>query len=439
MQWEVWLIALLILVGVFVGSAIAVRSFASRMIPAPLPPAVEDQRTLRMIEHQRRDQHAQALYQLEAQAAQSGWTDDLARQAGDIWHELGDWQQALAYWGRINDPSADQLRRMADTALQQGEWVQAADWLADLLVHSPQDRWGNYQAGILWAAYDPRRAITHLEVIQRDLTYGEAAQRLLAVLSNEPHDLLIGMKVGTTLVDLELWSMAELAFRHTAVIAYPLPEALAYTGLARFRQGKDGAEWIQQAVELDPGNPQVRYLQALGFRAREDYERSLSVLLLAVTLAPDNPAIQAEVGTAYRLLGDMQRAEYWLQAAAQTAENEPAFTDLVSRFYAEEARFFPPDVLAMLAETVDQQPEDPDVLASYGWALHSNGQTDAGLTQLNTALALHPDHPQALYNKARILLEIDALAEARPLLEQLSQQDTAYQSEAVRILENLNG
>jgi len=227
--------------------------------------------------------------------------------------------------------------------------------------------------------------------------------------------------------------------RHAVVVGISEAETLAYTGLARYRQGKDGEAWINRAVTLAPGNAEVRFVQGLGLRTQQELDRSLSVMLLAVTLDPTNPAIQAELGTAYRLIGALDEAEYWLQEAIRTSENAPQFQDLLVRFYSGEARNLPPEVLSLLGDTVALQPNDPGALASYGWVLHVGGDTEGGLAQLDIALGIEPAHPLALYNKAQILLEINAINEARIVLEELVILDSPFQSDVARILENLNG
>ena len=55
----------------------------------------------------------QALYQIEVQSAQAGWTADLAKSAGDIWESLDDLPRAVSYWEvalRLN-PIDEQLNR----------------------------------------------------------------------------------------------------------------------------------------------------------------------------------------------------------------------------------------------------------------------------------------------------------------------------------------
>lgn len=441
-QWEVWVIALLVLIVVFVASLFIPLMMSPQamdnLIPTPEFTLPDMQPTI--VYHQGRGNYAQALYNVNALAIVDGWTPELALQAGNLWRDMGNLENAFLYWQRAgNIENANHWRRMADAAIRLGYWAEAQIALDRLLQLNPQDRWGHYHAGMIAAAFDPLRAEQHLSFVALDAAYDDIAEPVLRLIQNDPSDPLIALRVGILLSDFEEWTFAELALRHAVVVGISEAEALAYTGLARYRQGKDGEAWINRAVTLAPGNAEVRFVQGLGLRTQQELDRSLSVMLLAVTLDPTNPAIQAELGTAYRLIGALDEAEYWLQEAIRTSENAPQFQDLLVRFYSGEARNLPPEVLSLLGDTVALQPNDPGALASYGWVLHVGGDTEGGLAQLDIALGIEPAHPLALYNKAQILLEINAINEARIVLEELVILDSPFQSDVARILENLNG
>jgi predicted Zn-dependent protease len=165
--------------------------------------------------------------------------------------------------------------------------------------------------------------------------------------------------VGRVLFDLEMWSYAELAFHHAADVAAPFPEAMAYVGLARDRQGKDGSEWVKQAVTLAPDNARVLYVQALHLRHVGDDAGSVDILIRAIALEPDNPALYAELGTSYRLIGDLSRAEYWLKNAVLFSNNAPEFEALLTTFYTEQAQTAESLLAGMGAVT----PDSTDVIS----------------------------------------------------------------------------
>jgi len=384
----------------------------------------------------------QALYQIEALSAQTGWTHELQRQTGDLWREVGDLARAVPYWQAASNALPDDtelVRQLAEAYITLQRWPDAADALDRLLALTPDDTWARYQLGLIRAPFDPHTAATQLQLVAESPVFGDQARTVLVVVLDNPDDVLISMRVGVAFADLELWPYAELAFRHAADIGQPFPEALAYVGLARDLQGKDGSTWIEQALALAPQNPQVLYLDGLHLRAEESYQHSLDRLIQAASLEPENPAFLAELGTAYRLLNDLPSAEYWLKTAAAISGGEPRFQELLAKFYADEAYNLASGGLAALEQTARLFPDNPDVRASYGWALYITGEREAALSNLDAALAVAPTHSRSLYYKAQILLEDGNRAEAESLFAQVAASDSEFAVEAGRVLEQLEG
>jgi tetratricopeptide (TPR) repeat protein len=380
------------------------------------------------------------LYQVEALAAWKGWTPALQRQAGDLWQQIGDLSAAATYWEAALIAQSDDvnlLRQLAEAYLQLQRWPETSETLRRLTELTPDDRWAHYHLGLILAGFDSDAAVIHLTSAADSPDYAAVVIDLLNVLAASSDDPLLPMRVGIVLGDHELWAYAELAFTY-AVASAPAPaEALAYVGLSRQQQGKDGTSWINQAATLEPNNPQVLLFQALNLRGKGAYQQSLDVLLHAVRVDPENPALHAELGTAYQLLGDISQAEYWLRIAVDMSAGAPEFQDLLTQFYADEALSLGSTALETLKQAVNETPDDPDTRASYGWALHSAGDSEAGLAEIDAALELAPANPRALVYKARVLLEIGRTDEAIPLLEQVVQMDSEFAVEAQRILQNL--
>lgn len=292
----------------------------------------------------------QALYLLEVEAARDGWTAEQLRRAGDLWRQAGDLTRALPYWQAAYDqsPSLPVARALAETYLSLARWSDAAGALESLLDLAPNDAWAHYHLGLVRAPFDPTDAAERLQGASNAPDYETPVARLTDVLTANPADPLMPMRVGLVLVDLELWPYAELAFTQAATVAAPFPLALAYVALARDRQGKDGAPWIEQAVSLAPDDPQIRYLQALHRRTVGDLVGSLDSMAQAVALDPENPALLAELGATYQLLGDLSQADYWLGEAVALSNGDPRFQTLFDQFRAD------------LSDTVPDTTADPE-------------------------------------------------------------------------------
>ncbi len=296
------------------------------------PPNNRSNETRNLIEDNRqRGRVMQALYQTEALAARTGWTPTLLLTAGDLWQEAGDVTRALPYWqSAAQSGDTGILRRLAQTQIDLQYWADATSTLTKLIESDPENFWAHYQLGLIRAAFDSQAAEGYLRIAGRSPEYGEAAAAVLGALSDDPMD------AGIALAEAQLWPYAELAFQHAADLGQSYPEALAYTGLMRDHQGKDGGAWIEQAVRIAPQNPQVRYLQAIHLRLAIEYDASLEAMIQAVALDPENAALYAELGTAYRLTEDLENAEYWLEFAVDLSDNDPRYQQMLDQFRADE-------------------------------------------------------------------------------------------------------
>ncbi len=278
----------------------------------------------------------QALYQIEVQVAQSGWTADLAKSAGDIWETLGDLPRAVSYWEigvRLQPTDVQLTRRLAQSYLDLQHWSQAVIALSNLLKLN-DDNWAHFQLGILQAVLDSASASEHLQLAARDNQFQPVTTQLIPLL-NEPSDVSRAMQMGAVLASAKLWPAAEYVFQYAASLSPKLAVALAYTGLARDQQGKNGRSQIDQAVALAPDNAQVRYLQGLHLHLVGDEDTSLIALQQATILDPLNPAFAAELATTYDRMGDAVQAEYWYKAAVTLSNNDPRFQAFLTAFYSQ--------------------------------------------------------------------------------------------------------
>lgn len=394
------------------------------------PPSTED----RLSDVQVQRQPLQALYQIEVRANISGWTDSLHWQAGLAHATLGDLHAAAAHWQQANLQSTERLRRLGQVHIDLNQWGPAVDTLERLLTLDPANDWAHFQLGVLLAASDPSRAMQHLVAVPFGSRYEVVVGRAATAIVTDDV-VLNAMRIGLLLLSEDVPYAAELAFQYAAVLAHPYPEALAYVGLAREQQGKDGSQAMESAVRLDPDAAPVQYLYGLYLRARDELEASRNALLIAATIEAANPAYYAELGEAHRLLAEYQAAEIALIRAADLSDQDEQYRGLLAVFYAREGYHLNEDSLAVARSLSDNLPPDPALRASFAWMLHSLGDSRQALIEAQNALALDGEHPEALYVQASILIDMGENEAAIPILERIAAMDTQF-NETVRTLLN---
>jgi len=438
-KWVAGFILLLVYLGIII--VVFIANAITGNTPLEIYPTAEptpDNPTL-VVQSINRNRWMQTLYHIEQQALKTGWTPDLYRQAGDVWWNMDDISRAIPYWSSALESieDVDLLRTVANSYINLGQWTEARQTLDQLLKLKPNDEWSNYQMGLILAPYNPIKSKLFFDAVPFDSPYSQIVVAIRNELSTQPEDPLISFRVGLTLVGLNQWSYAELAFEHASNISFPNPQALAYLGWVKSRQGKDGSSWIEQATILAPEDPEVWYLRGLHFRARADYVLSLDAIAQSVRLAPNNAGLYAELGTAFRLIGDLEQAEYWLDYAVSASANTPEYQQILENFYVETAYVSPTNIIDSL-ESPATTSDNPDLISAYGWALHSTGDSERGLEQVERALVIDPINNRALFDKARILLALDRKDEAIPMLERIAQTYTPFGTDAQALLASLD-
>ena len=381
----------------------------------------------------------QAIYFVERHAATDGWTPELHRLIGTLWQDVGDYTQALPHLSLAAETSddIDLLRQVTELFLQTSDFAAARDLLDKLLSITPDDAWTHYHQGLLLAATDPLRAEPHLRQVARHDSYGHVARALLGIVTRDYAAPALSSSIAGVLAENELWLYAEQAFLFAATWNYPFPEALAYAGLMRDIQGKNGRIYIDQALALDPINIDGLLVLGIHLRTHGDLEDSVIALQYALALAPESPVIYAELGESFQQLGLFDRAQAALQRAVALSENDAVIQDALAQFYSEEAYHLPEQFIEDLARQSEENPDDPATLARYAWALHLQGESESASQYLEKALALDPDDPDVRFSKARILLDNGLTDAAILLLEDLSEGSSGYASTAQAILDNL--
>ena len=285
-----------------------------------------------------------------------------------------------------------------------GEWQSALHALTALRALEPNLPEANYWVGVILAPYEARRAYVALLAVGADPDYGEAAQTLRTTIETHQLESPVSqaMALGEALVTLGHWAQAGQAFDIAAALKPDLAVAWASLALCEAQQGWPGDELITHALNLAPDDPSVLYLAGVVARLHGHPEQAVARLTTAQQVDPVNPALAAELGNAYRATGDLVTAESWLRRAADLAPSQGEFLKLLAFFYAEESYDLAGNGLTALREATVFFPEDPDLLAAYGWALFNSGATAEGVAALRDSLSLAPNNPRALYYRGLI-------------------------------------
>lgn len=341
-----------------------------------------------------------AMLYLQQLAAVQGWTPARYRQMADLLIVQGDRQQAVIYWQAALTGHKDDiptLRQLADYALGQRDWQTAIDRLNQLITLDPGDLAALYHLGLLLAPTDPQTARNSLRRASVDANYRDAAKALDDVFSQGGSSAQLTMLLAVEITRLQAWPEAEHALTFALRQEPGNPAALALLGLAQDEQGHDGWSALNHAAALAPDDPLVNYALAVHWRLTGDVDKAIAALNHAGGLDPTNAAIAAELGSIYRARGQLGDAAQWLNTAVALAPNDAHLQILLATFYADENYDLTGEGLTAIRKIADKLKDDPNVLASLGWALVSAQQMDAAQPVFQKALTLDPTNVRTRY------------------------------------------
>ena len=121
----------------------------------------------------------------------------------------------------------------------------------------------------------------------------------------------------------------------------PVVEHLSALGTVLVRQGRDdlGFPLLQQAVDLDPGNPRTWGNLAVMRMHEGEFEAALAAYREARNLDPDNPEVLFNLGTLYQRMGEpSQAADAYRRVLALRPGMEDVYLGL-ARVLVEDTRY----------------------------------------------------------------------------------------------------
>ena len=198
-------------------------------------------------------------------------------------------------------------------------------------------------------------------------------------------------------------AQAEAYYRDAIALAPGLAEAWFNLGnLYRESGDLDAAETAYEtAIGCNARDPRPHFNLGFVWAVRNMPLRAIKSFRAALKLAPDLIDAHNEIGVAYAALGDQETAEkHYRQVLSVNQNHSPALANLGSA-HAARRRF--DTALGLLAQAAQQPDCSAEALTAYGDVLLRVQRSADGEAVLHRALALKPDHGDALATLAMIL------------------------------------
>lgn len=230
-----------------------------------------------------------------------------------------------------------------------------------------------------------------------------AARHFARVLRDRAVLPMDHVNLGLALAGLARWNKAEACYRKAIALAPDLAEAWFNLGNLLRETGKlDAAEQAyNRMISLAPRDARPHFNMGFVRASQNTPLRAIASFQAALSLAPDLIDAHNEIGVAHAALGDQETATHHYRRALDINPNHSAALANLGSALAARRRF--DEALAHLHQASQQPDCSAEVLTAYGDVLIRVQRTEDGEAVLRHALALKPDHGDALASLAMIL------------------------------------
>lgn len=202
-------------------------------------------------------------------------------------------------------------------------------------------------------------------------------------------------KAGAALLDAQDFSGACKAFHEALALdaesashCVNLAYALQQCGLEA-----EALPHLQQAVMLDPGSFDARYMLSSALEKLPDLFGAAEQLQAAIVLRPEFDQAHADLCRVLALSGDTETARVAITAATSRSPGNADLHRALGNLCMTENE--PRAALESYARALVLRPGDPTTLANQGWALVALKRYDEAQAALEAALAIAPDLVEA--------------------------------------------
>lgn len=228
-------------------------------------------------------------------------------------------------------------------------------------------------------------------------------------------------------------------------------------------------------LKTDPQDPLGYLLLGKVYTALWEYGKSEKAYLDAINLAPDSTAANEQLMEFWYLRKKKKRITDYYRSLITARPDTPAPSIALAKFYIKEKKYseaielyesilskqpenlrYAIDLIRLMCENprsrkdldyalnsakkiLKNHPDNPEVLATLGWAYYHNGDLNHALGYLYRAIDLGPNQSIALYYLAKLSLYTDHINTARAALEMILtiNEDFPEKKEVEKMLKDL--
>jgi tetratricopeptide (TPR) repeat protein len=245
----------------------------------------------------------------------------------------------------------------------------------------------------------------------------------------------IGIAAGTLMAAIAMRGR-KVAF----VVSTLLVAGLSGLSFVQARHWQSSETLYSRVLQYDDRSLMAQNNLGVYFKSKGDMQTAEQYFQAAIALDPTAPAPLTNLGLIAMDQNERGKAlELFLRAAdGQEAHNRPvASEDLAPYFLAADiysSRGDLPRAISLLRRAVERGPHIVDAHVNLGILLQKSQRYEDARIALEAAIALQPDHIDALYRLASVYGELGMLPEAESALERVIHINPTYEKAQLHLL-----
>jgi len=214
--------------------------------------------------------------------------------------------------------------------------------------------------------------------------------------------------------------------------------ALKAKVLSRLKRTREAEDALRKALKIDPSR--IKDWISLAYMAHHSggHQGLLAVINEGLKYNPDNVELKLEIAAVHNEEGDLDGAnKIYQDILAKNKTNVSALMHIAHNLAQQKDSKL--NALEFIQQAKQLAPENPNVIAGYGWVLHLMGNNSEALDSLKTAAKRLPKSGQLHYWIATTLSALGNKADAKKELELALQLglNTSEKKQALQLIEQL--
>ena len=232
-----------------------------------------------------------------------------------------------------------------------------------------------------------KKILGSLFLTQRDYAHAESV--FTALSQANPSDQDVILYLGRIALANKNYPLAETHFQQALNLNDTLMEAWFSLAATYLEQKKfaETEEIYEKCLQKTSDTAGVYIAMGLGYGRARQYDQAKKYFQQALQLKPSEPSIILALGNLHQQQGQTQQAEdYFLKVLDLQPDNATALNNL-GYLWADQGIKLEKS-LEMLSKALEQEPNNPAFLDSYGWNLYQSGRLNEAEDYLKRAREL---------------------------------------------------